>query len=56
MMATRTLLAATLPALALANVYDVVLPKYKPTCECLPWAQAAKHNPGLNLTIRSTMY
>lgn len=45
-----SLLAALVPGLALANMYDVVMPKYTPSCECLPWAQAAALNQGLNLT------
>jgi hypothetical protein len=49
--AMASLLAALVPGLALANVYDVVLPKYRPSCECLPWATAASSlNQGLNLT------
>ena len=48
----NSLLAMLMPQLALANMYDVVLPKYRSTCAsgCLPWAQAAALSPGLHLT------
>jgi hypothetical protein len=51
--ASQTVALLALSALvagALANMYDVVLPKYRPSCECLPWAQAAVLNQDLNLT------
>ena len=43
-------LLVLLPALALGNVYDVVLPAYEPSCTCLPWANAAALSPSLNLS------
>ena len=42
------LLPVALIGMTLANVYDVVMPLNKPSCECLPWASAA--TPGNNLT------
>jgi len=46
------MLSFVMVAGALGSVYDVTMPLYKSTCQngCLPWAQAAKLAPSLNLT------
>ena len=47
-------LATTFVAISLSNVYDVVMPLYRPSCSngCLPWAEAAR---SLNSTTQAVI-